>query len=129
MQDACLASYNGLKQSYPECCVLMCWYHLKARVDIHIKNVENKDVRSNIIADINKLHFSWSYERYNQCYNEMLFKYVSFDHEGNMFDKEGNVGAAKFFQYFIKQCIFSCFNYWQIFTPIDNGSYKINSYA
>ena len=96
MQDACLASYNGLKQLYPECCVLMCWYHLKARVDIHIKVVENKDVRSYIIADINKLHFSWSNERYNHCYNEMLFKYVSFDHEGNMFDKEGNVGAANF---------------------------------
>ena len=30
MQDACQASYNGLKAVYPYVNVLMCWYHLKA---------------------------------------------------------------------------------------------------
>ena len=34
IQDACLASYNAVNAVYPHVYVLMCWYHLKARVDI-----------------------------------------------------------------------------------------------
>ena len=100
MQDACQASCNGLKAVYPYVYVLMCWYHLKALVDIHIKAVQDSKVREDIICDINKLHFSWSHERFSHCFNEMLLKYVTFNAEHKMIDKEGKVGAAKFFEYF-----------------------------
>ena len=46
----------------------MCWYHLKARVYIHIKAVEDKKVREEIITEINKLNFSWSKDRFWQVY-------------------------------------------------------------
>ena len=46
----------------------------------------------------------------------MIFKYVSFNIDHKMIDKEGKV--KKFFKYFNGQWIYNCFNLWQIYnTP------------
>ena len=75
-------------------------------------------MREQIIIEINKLHYSWSYERFCQVYNDMLVKFVDFDDTGAFKDKPNKIGAAKFFTYFNIQWISSCFNLWQIYnTP------------
>jgi hypothetical protein len=46
------ASCNAAKCVYPETEILMCWYHLKARIDIHIKDIHDKALHNGIAQDI-----------------------------------------------------------------------------
>ena len=111
MQDACLASYYAVKSVFPSVYVLVCWYHLKTRIEIHVKDLNNKDLQADILKDVNLLHYSWSYTRYCEYYNFMMAKW-------DKWDQDGVVGIKKFKDYFNAQWINNCFNLWQIFnTP------------
>ncbi len=104
MQDACQASANALHAVYLQTYLLMCWYHLKARIEINIKDVQDKSLHAEILRDINSMHYSWSYDRYCEVYSLAIAKW-------DRWDSAGVRGMEAFKEYFNKQWICSDFRY------------------
>ena len=55
MIDASHAIANTVKRLFPECKILMCWFHLKLNIRKHKKKIPNQLYRKTM-DDLNQLH-------------------------------------------------------------------------
>jgi hypothetical protein len=104
MQDACTASV------YPTTTLLMCWFHMKKRVE-EKKHLVDESCREKIFTDLNRMHYSLNYDEYCIAYTRSLNRW-----DGWISD--GKKGVKEFKDYMNKQWFFNQFCGWQIYiTP------------
>ena len=96
---------NSIKKNFPECYIIMCYFHLKSNVRRYKSRIPDSEY-SNIMAEISSLHMSKNQAEYRNLLEITLERWQS-------------IASLKDFRsYFIKQWINSDFCNWQIFkTP------------
>ena len=107
--DANQASANSIKKHFPECVIIMCFFHLKS----NIRNQKNpiigrlpKEEYQLVMTEITQLHKSKSKEEFDILKDCIL----------NRWKEKSNL--RNFHDYFVKQWLNSDFSNWQIFlTP------------
>ncbi len=102
ISDACHAMNNAIVKLYPECILLMCWFHLKLNIRKH-KNLIPEIMYRKVLATIDAMHNTKSQEEFDTLVNLHVPKWLTMPHLEN------------FGKYFQAQWLDSVFNKWQLF--------------
>ncbi len=65
--DASSAIVNATKKNFPECVILMCWFHVKLNVRKHKAKIPSNLYRKTL-SEINCLHYTNCVESYEVNY-------------------------------------------------------------
>ena len=90
---------NSKEKNFPECNIIMCYFHLKVKNRSQFTNIRSQKSRlpkleySSILAEITKLHLCLNQKYYNVLFEKILKRWES---QSNLVD---------FRKYFIKQWI------------------------
>ena len=75
MQDAEAACRNSVKKHFPECKVLMCYFHLLYNVRTNKYKYAIQDHLTNVKSDIKELHFSKSNLEFTKLLKKIYIKF------------------------------------------------------
>lgn len=101
IQDAWDASYNAAKELFPECKVLMCWYHVRSNCYKH-RDLIPIEHRKDLGLAIRAIHFSKDKYEAQEKYVELRENFSEV--------------APKFISYFKDNWLKGNFNRWKIYS-------------